>query len=157
MTYSVEELTKEDAKEIEKLYKEVWLKAYEYPEGWRRKRAYSEKQIKEDMDNGYHYFGVRIKGKLVGVYKASITPYGCFGEQQAILPEYNGMGIASAMYRQFIEFARKNKCERNYVNILVGQKSSERLMEKFSFRKVGKPYEQYPGMLVQMYERKVEK
>lgn len=154
--YKVIELGKEDAEEIEQLFKEVWPRAYEYPEGWRRKRTMTAEQIRKEMDEGYHYFGVRIGGRLVGVYKAKITERGCFGEQQSILPEFRNRGIASAMYEQFIEFARRNKCKVNYVNILVGQKSGERLVRKFGFHKVGEPYEQYPGMLVQMWEREVE-
>ncbi|MHC1579613.1 MAG: GNAT family N-acetyltransferase [Candidatus Alkanophagales archaeon] len=154
--YEVIELGKEDAEEIERVFREVWPRAYEYPEGWRRKRTMTAEQIRKEMDEGYHYFGVRVGGRLVGVYKAKITERGCFGEQQSILPEFRNRGIASAMYEQFIEFARRNKCKVNYVNILVGQESGERLVRKFGFRKVGKPYEQYPGMLVQMWEREVE-
>ena len=87
-------LGKEDAKDISALYKEVWLKAYEYPKEWREKRAMSEEEIKKEMDSGYFFFGVRIDGKLVGVYKASITERGCFGEQQAVLPEYRDQGCS---------------------------------------------------------------
>ncbi|MHC1566560.1 MAG: GNAT family N-acetyltransferase [Candidatus Syntropharchaeia archaeon] len=156
MSYKVIRLSKEDSKDIEDLLKKVWSKAYEYPEGWRKYRMISAEEIEKEMDSGYYYFGVRIEGKLVGIYKASITERGCFGENQAILPEYWNSGIASAMYHQFFDFAKKNGCKVNYVNILVGQKSGERLMKKFGFYKVGEPYEQYRGMLVQMYERKVE-
>ncbi|RLG32009.1 hypothetical protein DRN80_06750 [Methanosarcinales archaeon] len=149
-------LGKEDAKDIAALYKEVWPKAYEYPKEWREKRAMSEEEIKKEMDSGYFFFGVRIDGKLVGVYKASITERGCFGEQQAVLPEYRDQGVASAMYEQFYEFAKANKCKVNYVNILAGNKPCERAMKKFNFYKTGKPWEQSKGMWVQTYERKVD-
>jgi len=65
----------------------------------------SEEEIKKEMGSGYFFFGVRIDGKLVGVYKASIAERGCFGEQQAVLPEYRAQSVASAMYEQFFEFA----------------------------------------------------
>ena len=149
-------LGKEDAKDISALYKEVWLKAYEYPKEWREKRAMSEEEIKKEMDSGYFFFGVRIDGKLVGVYKASITERGCFGEQQAVLPEYRDQGVASAMYEQFFEFAKANKCKVNYVNILAGNEPCERAMKKYNFYKTGKPWEQSKGMWVQTYERKVD-
>jgi GNAT superfamily N-acetyltransferase len=151
----VKELSKEDAAEIEAVFREVWSRAEEYPEEWRKKRMLRKEEIEEDIDTDYHYFGVRVDGRLVGVYKASITEEGCFGEQQAILPNYSGRGIASAQYEQFIEYAKQNGCKKNYVNILVGQQSGERLVEKFGFRKRGKPYEQWKGVLVQMYEREV--
>ncbi len=153
----VEEFTKKDSADISELLKEVWDKAVEYPEGWRKKRAMSKEAAERDMDEGYRYFGVRLNGELVGMYKLSVTGRGCFGENQAILPEYWNTGVASAMYHQFFKFAKGHGCPVNYVNILVGQKSGEKLMEKFGFYKVGEPYEQHENMPVQMYERKVEK
>lgn len=87
-------LRKEEAKDISAIYKEVWPKAYEYPEEWREMRAMSEEEVKKEMDSSHFFFGVRINGKLVGVYKASVTERGCFGEQQAVLPEYSDQGVA---------------------------------------------------------------
>jgi hypothetical protein len=77
-------LSREDAKDISTLYKEVWLKAYEYPKEWREKRAMREEEIKKEMDSGYLFFGVRINGKLVGVYKASVTERGSMSSQKRI-------------------------------------------------------------------------
>jgi len=154
--YRVVHLSKEDAKDISAVYKTVWLQAYEYPKEWREKRAMSEEGIKEEMDSDYFFFfGVQINGKLAGVYKASITERGCYGEQQAVLPEYREQGVAYAMYEQFLEFGKANKCEVNYVNILVGNKPCEHAMKKYNFYKTGEPWEQSTGMLVQTYERKV--
>jgi len=154
--YRVIELSKAESGDIEALYREVWLKAYKYPKEWREKRAMSEERIKKEMDSGYYFFGLRIDGRLIGVYKASITGRGCYGEQQAVLPEYRGQGVAYAMYEQFVEFAKATKCAVNYLNILVGNKPCERAMEKYNFYKTGEPWEQSPGMLVQTYERKVD-
>jgi GNAT superfamily N-acetyltransferase len=148
-------LGKEDAKDISELYNEVWPKAYDYPVEWRNKRVMTDEEVKNTMDSGYFFFGVRIDGKLSGVYKASVTEQGAFGEQQAVLPEYRDQSVASAMYEQFYEFAKANKCKTNYVNILAGNVPCERAMEKFDFFKTGEPWEQSKGMLVQTYERKV--
>ncbi|MHC1610950.1 MAG: GNAT family N-acetyltransferase [Candidatus Methanospirareceae archaeon] len=155
--HRVVELTRADAKKISALYRAVWLKAYDYPKEWREKRAISEDEVKKEMDSGYfHFFGVYVKDELVGVYKASITERGCFGEHQAVLPEYRNQGVAHAMYEHFLEFARANKCKVNYVNILVGNEPCERAMKRYNFYKTGEPWEQCPGMLVQTYERRVE-
>lgn len=150
------ELSKADSGDIAALYKAVWSKAYNYPVEWRLRRAMSEAEIKKEMDSGYFFFGLRVEGRLVGVYKASITERGCYGEQQAVLPEYQNRGVAYAMYEQFVEFAKANKCAVNYVNILIGNEPCERAMKRYNFYKVGEPWEQIPGMLVQTYERKVE-
>lgn len=154
--YHTVPLGKEDAKDISALYKTVWLQAYEYPKEWREKRAMSEEEIRKEMNSGYFFFGVHVNGKLAGVYKASLRERGCYGEQQAVLPEYREQGVAYAMYEQFLEFGIANKCEVNYVNILVGNKPCERAMKKYNFYKTGEPWEQSKGMLVQTYERKVE-
>jgi GNAT superfamily N-acetyltransferase len=153
--YHVVSLDKQDVKDISALYKEVWLKAYDYPEEWRKKRAMSEAEIKREIDSGYYFFGIHIAGRLVGVYKASLTSRGCYGEQQAVLPKHNAQGVASAMYEHFFAFAKATRCKVNYVNILIGSKPCERAMKKFNFYKTGEPWEQCKGMLVQTYERKV--
>ncbi len=147
------ELTEEDAEEISTLFRHVWPMAEDYPEIWRKTRMYNREQVLEDMKNGYHYFGSRLQGQIVGLYKAKITDKGLFGEHQTVVPACRTSGLASAMYIQFAEYGRAHGCERNYCNILVGQEASERLMERFGFRPWGEPYEQIEGMLVQMYER----
>jgi len=147
------EFGEEDAREISRLFKKVWPLATEYPESWRKKRSYSAKQIVEEMRAGYHYFGSRLGGRIVGVYKAKTTEKGFFGEHQTVSPSCRASGLASAMYIHFIEYARSHGCSRNYCNILVGQEAGKRLMDKFGFRAWGDSYEQQPGMLVQMYER----
>lgn len=154
--YRVVQLSKADAKDISALYKAVWLKACEYPEEWREKRAMREDIILKEMVSGYLFFGVHEKDTLVGVYKVSLTERGCYGEQQAVLREYQNRGVAYAMYEQFLEFAKANKCKVNYVNILIGNEPCERAMKKYNFYKTGEPWEQSKGMWVQTYERKVE-
>lgn len=147
------EFGEDDAEEISDLFKRVWSIAFEYPETWRQKRMYTSEQIIEEMRSGYHYFGSRLKGKIVGVYKAKITEDGLLGEQQTVNPECRDTGLASAMYIQFAEYGRLHGCIRNYCNILVGQEVGEKLMQKFGFRPWGEPFEQIEGMWVQMYER----
>jgi GNAT superfamily N-acetyltransferase len=147
------EFGEEDAPEISELFRQVWPLAKEYPEHWRKKRMYTAAQIIQDMQDGYHYFGSRLQGSIVGVYKAKITEKGLFGEHQTVRPECRTSGLASAMYIQFAEYGKKHGCVRNYCNILVGQEVGERLMKKFGFIPWGEPYEQDDGMMVQMYER----
>ncbi len=150
------EFNEDDAEEISALFKQVWLLAEEYPKKWRESRIYTPEQIITDMRNGYHYFGARLQGQIVGLYKAIITEKGLFGEQQTVHPGCRASGLASAMYMQFAEYGRKNGCKRNYCNILVGQEAGEKLMKRFAFAKWGEPYEQIEGMLVQTYERLLE-
>ncbi|NWF95458.1 MAG: GNAT family N-acetyltransferase [Candidatus Thorarchaeota archaeon] len=147
------EFGEEHAEEISELFRTVWPLLSEYPESWRKKRCYTAQQIVEDMRNGYHYFGARLRGRIVGVYKAIRTEKGLYGEQQTVVPECRDSGLASAMYVQFAEYGRQLGCVRNYCNILVGHEIGERLMKKFGFRPWGEPYYQDEGMLVQMYER----
>lgn len=152
----VVQLSKDAAKDLSAIYKAVWLKAYDYPKEWQEKRAMSAEEIRKEMDSGYFFFGVYVRDELVGVYKATLTERGCYGEQQAVLLKYQNQGVAYAMYEHFLEFAKANKCKVNYVNILVGNEPCERAMKRYNFYKTGEPWEQSRGMLVQTYERKVE-
>lgn len=151
--FSIVELSEEEVNEITELFKQVWPLAKEYPEHWRKKRMYAPEQILADMRNGYHYFGSRLQGRIVGLYKAKITDKGLYGEHQTVRPECRATGLASAMYLQFAEYGRAHGCKRNYCNILVGHEIGEKLMEKYGFQPWGEPYYQSEGMLVQMYER----
>jgi RimJ/RimL family protein N-acetyltransferase len=151
--YKVELLSKNDAREIEALLKDVWPSAIEYPREWREKRALTAEQIIQEMESGYYYFGIKIAGKIAGIYKASIKGDAVFGEHQSIPAIYRGKGLATAMYGHIINFAREQGCRRILVNILVNQIASKRCVERFGFQKKGEPYEQAKGMLVQMYEK----
>lgn len=152
----VELLDEKDVDEIVNVYKAVWSTAEKYPLEWRMYRQYTREQVLSDFKEGYYYFGVRKDGRLIGCYKAIITEKGCFGEQQAVLPEYRNTGAAQAMYEQFINFAKEKGCKRNYVNVLANDTVCERILKKYDFKRWGEPYEQIKGMLVQMYERKVD-
>lgn len=152
----VEQFDEEDSEELESLFKAVWPTATEYPEHWRRSRMLNSGQIREEMKKGVRFFGIRDEGKIVGVYKAKITQEECFGEHQSILPSRRGTGTASLMYDQFKNLAKEKGCRVNSVNVLMGQKSTLTLVEKHGFRKVGEPFEQSPGMLVQRFEKKAD-
>lgn len=150
------EFGEEDAEDISELLRQVWPLAQDYPKQWRERRMYSPEKIVEEMRNGYHYFGSRLQGRIVGVYKAIITEKGLYGEHQTVRPECRATGLASAMYIQFAEYGRAHGCLRNYCNILVGQEVGERLMKRFGFKPWGEPYQQSEGMLVQLYERPLD-
>ncbi len=154
--YRAVPLCEAEAEAISEVYTTVWLSAADYPQEWREKRAMTADAIRSEMKAGYRFFGVYAKGELVGVYKASLTERGCYGEQQAVLPEYQNQGVAYAMYEQFLEFAKANHCKVNYVNILIGNEPCERAMRRYHFYKTGEPWEQAQGMWVQTYERTVD-
>lgn len=153
--FKLERLFEKDATKIENLLKEVWSNATEYPEKWRKARAIGRNQIIIEMNNGFHYFGIRFNEKLVGFYKARITKNAYLGEHQSVHPAYRGRGLAKAMYSHFIQFAKEAGYRTIRVNILPNQVASVKLMEKFGFKKV-MAYEQIPGMLVNLYEKKIE-
>jgi ribosomal protein S18 acetylase RimI-like enzyme len=147
------EFSKSDASEIALLLGLVWPHAVEVSPLWRKKRCLSKSQVVEEMRTGYHYFGARIDGHIVGFYKVSITPEGLLGEHQTVHPDYRHRGLVRAMYRQFIDYAKALDAPANLCNILVSEKNMCRLVESFGFQPHGEPYEQSPGMVVQLYRR----
>jgi len=153
--FRVERLFEKDATKVENLLKEVWSNATEYPEKWRKARAVGRNQIIGEMNTGFHYFGIRLNEKIVGFYKARITKNTYLGEHQSVHPAYRGRGLAKAMYNHFIQFAKETGYRKIRVNILPSQIASVKLMKKFGFKKMV-DYEQIPGMLVTLYEKKIE-
>jgi GNAT superfamily N-acetyltransferase len=150
------EFGESDSEELSRLFEVVWPTATEYPEHWRKKRMLTSGQIVEEMKQGFRFFGVREEGRIVGVYKAIIKGGDCFGEQQTIPHSHRGSGIGSLMYDQFKDLAAEEGCRINSVNALIGQESTLRMIEKHGFHRVGDPFEQSPGMLVQRFEREVD-
>lgn len=150
--YVVEKMGVEDASEIEFLFRLVWPFAEEYPLEWRRRRCLSSEEIVREMLRGYYYFGVRLDGKLVAVYKAKIQHGICFGEHLSIHPDYRKRGLAKAMYKHILRFAGEKGCVSVRVNILPTQIASVKIVKRYGFRKI-KEYEQIPGMLVHLYEK----
>lgn len=152
----VVEFTEHDALEISALFALVWSKASQIPPEWRQKRVLTAEQIIEEMRSGYRYFGARIDGKIVGLYKTSLTPEGLLGEHQTVHPTYRHRGLVRAMYRQFIRLAQQIGASANLCNILYSQHTMRKVVEQFGFEPHGDPYEQAPGMLVQLYKRSVD-
>ncbi len=150
------EFDESDSAELSSLFAEVWPGAIEYPDRWRRKRMLTLEQVADEMRQGYRFFGARDEGRIVGVYKARILGGDCFGEHQTILPSHRGSGLGSLMYDQFKDLAKREGCSTNSVNALVGQEATFKMIEKHGFHKVGDPFEQSPGMLVQRFEREVD-
>jgi len=151
----VKELSEVDASEIEELLKKVWSAACEYPKEWRKRRILTKEQISREMKEGCHYFGIRVDNKLAGLYKGQVMEVGLFGEHQTVDSDFRGLGLATAMYRQFVRFAKENNCKKVYVNILANQIASRKILKSMGFRRKGREYEQAKGMKVQMYERDV--
>jgi RimJ/RimL family protein N-acetyltransferase len=151
---TIEKFTEDDAEELQKVFTKTWSISYEYPPEWRKTRQLSKKEIIQEMESGYQFFGARdIYGKIMGVYKLRITEDGCFGEHQSILPEYAHEGVASAMYEQFIQYAESHGCTKLYVNVLEQHAACVHLVKKFGFQKEGPIFEQIKGMPVQRYVR----
>jgi hypothetical protein len=150
------EFTEVDAPEISALFALVWSKASHIPLEWRQKRVINAEQIIDEMHSGYRFFGARINGKIVGLYKTYLTPDGLLGEHQTVHPSYRHRGLVRAMYRQFISLAQQIGASANLCNILYSQHTMRKIVEQFGFKPDGKPYEQAPGMLVQLYKRSVD-
>ncbi len=149
----IEELTEDDALEISELLALVWPQADHIPRAWRRKRVLTPDQVISEMQEGFHYFGAKINNCIAGFYKTLLTSGGLLGEHQTVHPNYRHRGLVRAMYRQFIKYAEQIGASANLCNILVEHETMRTLVESFGFHPQGNPYEQAPGMLVQLYKR----
>lgn len=148
----VVELGKKHSADIEELLRKVWLSAEKYPKKWREKRTLSKEAVEREMDEGCHYFGVWIDGKLAGIYKFIETEKGLLGEQQSVDRDYGRTGVASKMYEHFTREAAKRGIPA-YVNILIKDDAGLKMVNKYGFLKKGDKYQQIKGMWVQMFEK----
>lgn len=149
----ITELTPADAPELAQLMAIVWTEAIHIPLDWRQRRILSPKQIIAEMQEGYQYFGARLQGHIAGFYKTHLKPEGLYGEHQTVHPNHRHRGLVRAMYRQFITYANEINAPANLCNILFEHETMRTLVESFGFQPAGEPYEQAPGMLVQLYKR----
>lgn len=147
------EFTSKDAPELSKLMDLVWSQATHIPREWRQKRVLSPDAIIEEMGHGFHYFGARLEGQIAGFYKTFLKAEGLVGEHQTVHPDFRHRGLVRAMYRQFISYAEKLDAPANLCNILFDHETMRALVESFGFHPEGEPYEQAPGMRVQLYKR----
>jgi ribosomal protein S18 acetylase RimI-like enzyme len=149
----IEQLNEADAQEIATLLSLVWPQAKHIPLAWRQQRVLSANALVDEMRQGIRYFGARLDGHIVGFYKIVETPEGLLGEHQTVHPDYRHRGLVRAMYRQFIAYAQKHQAPGNLCNILQDHHTMRALVESFGFKPKGAPYEQAPGMMVQLYFR----
>ena len=152
----IELLSEADAKEIATLLALVWPQAEHIPMAWRQKRVLSTEAVIDEMHAGIRYFGARLDGDIVGFYKILETPEGLLGEHQTVHPDYRHRGLVRAMYRQFITYAQQLQAPGNLCNILQNHHTMRALVESFGFKPKGAPYEQAPGMVVQLYFRPLD-
>ena len=149
----IELLSEADATEIANLLALVWPQAEHIPMAWRQKRVLTTEDVIDEMHTGIRYFGARLDGHVVGFYKIVETSEGLLGEHQTVHPDYRHRGLVRAMYRQFIAFAQQVQASGNLCNILKDHHTMRALVESLGFKPKGPPYEQAPGMLVQLYFR----
>ncbi len=148
-TFSVELLTLEDASAIAVLFQRVWPYLTEFPLTWRNQRALSAKEIRQEMQEGFYYYGIRVRAQIIGVYKLTIGNE-ILGEQQVVDPDYRRKGVARLMYDQFLQLGHQlNK--PNCINLLLSNNTMIDFVSQLGFLPFGAPYEQHPGMLVQKY------
>ena len=152
----IKPLTTADAPEIAKLLSLVWPQATHIPVVWRQKRVLTAEGVVDEMGKGIRYFGARLDGHIVGFYKIVETSEGLLGEHQTVHPAYRHRGLVRAMYRQFIAYAQKLQASGNLCNILQNHHTMRALVESFDFKPKGPPYEQAPGMIVQLYFRPLD-
>lgn len=89
--YAIAPLQEQDVFEMVAVFKDVFLK-YPFP-------VYDTAFLKQTMNEGTHYFGVRFDGQLIALASAEVDSDGMNVEMTdfATLPEHRGKGLASAL------------------------------------------------------------
>jgi len=99
--YPVESIRSEDAKEISGIYRNNF-KTYPFP-------IHDPVFVKQMLDQGVRYYGIRIKGRLVAVAAIELDRKEKNAEMTdfATLPQWQGCGFAGRLLRHMASEARK--------------------------------------------------
>ncbi|MCI9844727.1 GNAT family N-acetyltransferase [Flavobacterium pectinovorum] len=106
-------------------------------------------QLEED-NSGLH-FGVFIDEKLVSIVSCFISDNEMQFRKLAVLPEYQGRGIASELLNYIFELARKKELRRIWCNARTNKKSFyEKLGMKDTFQIFSKAGQEFTIMEICM-------
>lgn len=89
--------------------------------------------IERELFNGVLMFGAEMDAQLVGVVKATCYKDHVYFSRLAVLPEFQGQGIASALVKFVERFAEKEQTPTVRCKVRKSEKDNIRLYKKLGF------------------------
>ena len=150
---AVERLTHSDVIEICALYKRVWdsfrpdlptelIKAWEP----------TPLEFTSWME-GVTYFAARRDGRMVGAVGCQVSEGSCQLVHFVVDPETRRQGIASALTRQAVDWAKHNNCKSVWADALSRFTAAAQMFKHLGFNECGVLHQHFWGEDVRLFEK----
>ena len=150
--WKVEVATETDAEKLVDLYVRVW-KQFEgiLPNQLLDNRKPDKKEIVRSIISK-KYFIIRNKERIIGVARTSLEHGTCFLDRMVVDEDYRKRGIGSALISSIINYAKKNKVKKVWLNTNTKLKDAMSLYLKIGFKECGHFNKHFWGDDVKYYE-----
>jgi GNAT superfamily N-acetyltransferase len=149
--WAVERLTHEGIPEIVVLYKRVWDRVPNLPTELVKSWTPTALEFSSWME-GVTYFTVRGNGRLVGAIGCEIRDGSCRLVRLVVEGDTRRKGVATALVRQALEWARHNHCPSVWADALGPFGDAAKLLKKLGFVEAGVLHRHYFGEDVRLFE-----
>ncbi len=150
--WKIEKAGKKDAKEISELYRIVWTARSEiFPRELMLNRMPLPGEVAEAMGSKSYYV-IRKEGRIVGVVRVSMDHGACLLDRMVVHPEHRGKGIGKALTKHAIDWARKTKAKKVWLDTSPKLKDAAALYESMGFKECGYFRKHYWGEDIKFYE-----
>jgi len=110
-----------------------------YPDPW------SEGIMRDCLQMDYPFLIIEMDSNILGYIIFAIAADECHILNLAIMPEYQGQGLASQLLMAVINFARENDLTTLFLEVRLSNHPARGLYEKLGFQQVGKRKAYYPA------------
>jgi GNAT superfamily N-acetyltransferase len=152
MAWEVTVAGESDASGISELYRKVWAPYRDqFPKDLMDNRMPSPDDILATMKTKT-YFVVRDADNIIGVARATLEHGACLLDRMVVLPEYRGKGVGKALTQAIIDFARREKAAKVWLDTSPKLAEAVALYESMGFRECGFFRKHYWGEDIKFYE-----
>jgi len=150
--WKIEKAGKKDSGEISELYRTVWMARSDlFPRDLMLNRMPMADEVIEAMKSK-EYYVVRESGRIAGVVRVSMDHGACLLDRMVVHPGHRGKGIGKALTEHAIDWARKNKAKKVWLDTSPKLKDAAALYEKLGFKECGYFRRHYWGEDIKFYE-----
>jgi ribosomal protein S18 acetylase RimI-like enzyme len=93
----------------------------------------TEHTIIENLQHGITIFSAKLRGEVVGIVKYQDTNEGAYFSRLAVLPSFQGQGIASKLIHFLTKHAHSKKHQTIYCKVRKSEPDNVRLYKKSGF------------------------
>ena len=105
----------------------------------------TEQTILENLQRGITIFSARVAGEVVGIVKYEVTNEGAYFSRLAVLPSFQGLGIASKLIHFLTKYAYTENQQSIYCKARKSEPDNIRLYKKLGFIITKEEYTKNPN------------